>query len=102
MLVMLTAVTAIAVEVSVSILSRGVVDPVSAESLPYWTDRFGVNAELRTIPADQLDDQLALMRAAGVTWIRQEFDWNALEPERGRYDWAEYDRIVAAIDAESG
>ncbi|MEB2367556.1 MAG: hypothetical protein OZ933_15875, partial [Chloroflexota bacterium] len=50
-LVMLTAVTAIAVEVSVSILSRGVVDPVSAESLPYWTDRFGVNAELRTIPA---------------------------------------------------
>lgn len=101
-LVMLTAVTAIAVEVSVSILSRGVVDPVSAESLPYWTDRFGVNAELRTIPADQLDDQLALMRAAGVTWIRQEFDWNALEPERGRYDWAEYDRIVAAIDAESG
>lgn len=96
---LLSAVVAISVELSIGANTRGIVDPVAAGYLPYWQERLGVNAELRTIPADQLDDQLALMRSAGVRWIRQQFDWNSIEPERGRYDWTEYDRIVAAVDA---
>jgi hypothetical protein len=31
---------------------------------------------------------------AGVRWTREEFDWHAIEPEKGRYDWTFYDSLV--------
>jgi len=36
----------------------------------------------------------ALGRDAGVKWSREEFQWHRIEPEKGRFDWAYYDRLV--------
>jgi len=36
----------------------------------------------------------AMGRAAGVKWSREEMLWHRIEPERGRFDWAYYDRVV--------
>jgi hypothetical protein len=30
-----------------------------------------------------------------VSWVREEFNWNTIEPSRGVHDWAGYDRSVA-------
>ena len=42
--------------------------------------------------ADGLDQQAA----AGVRTLRQTFDWARIEPRRGHYDFALYDRLVLA------
>jgi hypothetical protein len=39
--------------------------------------------------------QLAAMRAAGVTLLRQVFDWSLVERRRGHYDFSAYDSFVA-------
>ncbi|MCX6018620.1 MAG: O-antigen ligase family protein [Chloroflexi bacterium] len=61
--------------------------------------QLGVNAAL-----DQYDDatlaaRLDLLRTAGVRAVRQEFRWNDIEPQRGKWNWAVSDRIVAAMRA---
>ncbi|MDD5729058.1 MAG: beta-galactosidase, partial [Victivallales bacterium] len=33
---------------------------------------------------------------AGVKWSREEFSWERIEPERGKFDWTFYDKVVAA------
>jgi hypothetical protein len=40
--------------------------------------------------------QLKAMRAAGVTLIRQVFDWASIEIHRGTYSFSAYDPVVAA------
>ncbi len=38
---------------------------------------------------------LQMAREAGITWIKQQFSWEEIEPQRkGEFDWAKYDRIV--------
>ncbi|MGD8622928.1 MAG: beta-galactosidase [Anaerolineae bacterium] len=38
---------------------------------------------------------LEMAREAGIVWIKQQFSWEEIEPQRkGEYDWAKYDRIV--------
>jgi hypothetical protein len=41
------------------------------------------------------NSQLAAMHAAGVTLLRQVFDWSIVERRRGRYDFSAYDSFVA-------
>ena len=55
------------------------VDPV----LPY-----GINAHL---PSSSLLDRVA---AAGIAWIRVDFNWFMMEPARGVYDWTITDAVV--------
>lgn len=78
---------------------RGYVDATRDANLPYRVPRLGVNAELAQYDESMLEAQLDLMQQAHVTWIRQEFRWNEIEPRPGEYDWAAADRIVAAIAA---
>jgi polysaccharide biosynthesis protein PslG len=40
--------------------------------------------------------QLTAMRAAGVTLLRQTFDWSVIERRRGVYNFSLYDPLVAA------
>ena len=90
---------------AVSLLAReehlyGVVNPVFAESLPFRTPLFGVNAELTSYRSDEeLERQLRLMQDAGVTWVRQFVYWDHVELVRGQFDWDGYDRIVDAVSA---
>lgn len=37
---------------------------------------------------------LWLARAAGITWIREDFAWSTLEPQRGRFDWTRTDALM--------
>lgn len=76
---------------------RGVEDPLQADALPYRLPRLGVNAELNRYDNAQLDDQLMLMDSAGVTWVRQYFYWDGIEPAPGQFMWGETDRILGAI-----
>ena len=58
---------------------------------------FGVNVELSQYDEAELERALDLIEAGGFRWVRQTFPWAEIEPQRGRYEWAIWDRIVAAV-----
>jgi hypothetical protein len=53
-------------------------------ALPY-----GINAHL---PSSAQLDRVA---AAGIAWIRVDFNWFMMEPARGVYDWTTADAVVS-------
>lgn len=77
---------------------RGYEDATQTQNLPFRVPRLGVNAELTQYAPEDLAQQLAWMDAANITWIRQIFPWDGIEPEAGLYDWAVWDAIVEAVD----
>lgn len=65
-------------------------------------DFFGVVApELLPAKPGALDQALGAQAKAGVNLIRQPFLWQEIEPRRGTYAWAPYDRLVGEA-AKSG
>ncbi|MGQ9887090.1 MAG: O-antigen ligase family protein [Aggregatilineales bacterium] len=76
---------------------RGYVDPLTNAHLPYRVPRLGVNAELTQYQGQELNAQLEAMRTAHVTWVRQFFPWDLIEPQPGVYAWDVWDRIVSAV-----
>ncbi len=46
--------------------------------------------------AGEVDEQFALLQAAGVRWTRVGIPWEQLEPERGKLNWGPADRVVQA------
>jgi O-antigen ligase len=76
---------------------RGYVNPVESSNLPFCVPRFGANVELSQYTDAELDEQLRLMEASGITWVRQFARWDELEPRQGVYNWDEWDRLTAAI-----
>ncbi len=55
---------------------------------------------LHDMPTDQLDAQLADMRALGVGWIRIDVGWNDVQPKDAlTYDWTKTDAVVSAAQA---
>ena len=77
---------------------RGHVDATRTKELPYILPRLGVNAELSQYKEAELTTQLSKMQAAQITWVRQFFPWDEIEPEAGRFDWKPWDEIVFAVD----
>ncbi len=73
---------------------RGYVDATQDSNLPYRIPRLGVNAELTQYSPNQLTHQLDLMRQANITWVRQFFRWDQIEPQQGVYQWDQIDQIV--------
>lgn len=57
----------------------------------------GITIEL--LDADPATQQAALQRLqeSGFGWVRQRFDWAALETEPGQYTWEASDTLLAAI-----
>ena len=48
----------------------------------------------------QMNADLDAMVAAGMTWVRADFYWSSIEPQRGRFAWGATDNFVrAATDA---
>ena len=45
-------------------------------------------------PAD-VERTLTDLAAVGCGWVRADFDWPSIEPERGTFDWTDTDRFVA-------
>ncbi len=56
----------------------------------------GVNVALEQYDPDQLEAEVAHIKQAGFSWIRQTFPWAQIESEQGQFDWAPWDRIVQA------
>lgn len=54
---------------------------------------FGVNIHFtRALPGE-----LGLLANGGFRWVRMDLFWNTVEQEQGRYTFAEYDALVAAM-----
>ncbi len=51
---------------------------------------FGINAH---VPDDTTLDRMV---AAGVDWVRYDFNWIQLEPQQGQFNWGFMDRAVAS------
>lgn len=56
---------------------------------------FGVNIHF-TRPAP---GEMALMEASGIRFVRMDLFWHMVEQERGRYDFSDYDVLVAEMSA---
>ncbi len=54
----------------------------------------GVNVALEQYDEPHLITELAQIKQAGFSWIRQTFPWAQIEPQQGQFDWAKWDRIV--------
>jgi len=81
---------------------RGHVDATRTQELPYILPRLGVNAELTQYAPADLPAQLARMQDAGVTWVRQFFPWNEIEPGPGQFAWESWDALVGAFEKFPG
>jgi hypothetical protein len=53
---------------------------------------FGVNAQL--FPQNN-SFEMPLLKNAGVQWVRADFAWYSLEPERGVFNWERWDQSAA-------
>lgn len=56
---------------------------------------YGANFFLeREVEAWKRDRTLAMARDAGITWARQQFPWEEIEPAPDEFNWDKYDGIV--------
>ncbi|MCC6728467.1 MAG: cellulase family glycosylhydrolase [Chthonomonadales bacterium] len=46
---------------------------------------------------DPRTGEMRMLADGGFRWVRMDFDWNAIETERGKYDFRAYDRLMAAL-----
>lgn len=58
-------------------------------------DGLGVNIHFTGAPARDLDG----LQQGGFRWARMDFVWDAIEKQKGVYDFAAYDALVAGLDA---
>lgn len=48
----------------------------------------------------EMTSALADIKNLGITWVRTDFAWSAIQPvSASSYNWANYDRFVAAVNA---
>jgi polysaccharide biosynthesis protein PslG len=59
-------------------------------------DGLGVNIHF----TDPQPGEMEMIAAAGFKWIRNDLAWAATEREKGRYDFAAYDRLLAALEKQ--
>ena len=65
-------------------------------NVPLASDKsWGVTADLAAMSEGERATALQRMEEAGFQWLRQRFAWDAIEPERNTYEWADWDAIVA-------
>jgi polysaccharide biosynthesis protein PslG len=61
---------------------------------PVIPDGVGVNIHFVT----GHDRDLDLIAAAGFKFVRMDFAWTSIEKQKGKYDWSEYDQLMANLD----
>jgi hypothetical protein len=73
----------------------------STHSIPYTdVNPYGANFFLdREVEEWKQEKTLEMAKAAGIGWIKQQFSWEEIEPERkGELDWSKADRIVSLAE----
>lgn len=84
-------------------LAAVLVSPLTKDQDPLpWLPRaadksLGVNVDLSRMDAEAREQALESMQAAGLRWVRQRFPWDAIEPDRGSFQWTPWDEIVTGI-----
>jgi hypothetical protein len=76
-------------------LNGALAAPPGVLPAPTVPDGLGVNIHF----ADPRPGEMEMLAAAGFRWVRMDFAWGATEKERGKYDFAPYERLLAALDA---
>jgi hypothetical protein len=57
---------------------------------------FGMGLYLgRYRPGAEMEQAARMARDGGVKWSREDFAWSRIEPQKGRFDWAFYDDLLA-------
>ena len=56
----------------------------------------GMSVQLINDSQATVDREFDLMSSMHTTWVRADFDWSAVEGQRGQYNWAYADRLAAA------
>jgi hypothetical protein len=64
-----------------------------ATAIPAQATGFGINAH---IPSSAISDRI---ENAGIEWVRIDFLWSFVEPEKDVYDWTVYDALVDRLEA---
>jgi len=78
---------------------RGMESGLSPSLAPLVQPRYGTNVALEQYTTDQaLRQALQAAKGLGVGVVRQHLPWAEIERERGQFDWARWDRLVAAVD----
>ncbi len=70
--------------------------PFGVLEFPHWNHQWN---NYKYPDGKSLKKALVLMKKAGIDWIRMDFLWQEIEPEKGRFDFAKYDRIVELFRA---
>jgi hypothetical protein len=61
-----------------------------------YTGRVGLNTHLVWLSQSAAHSALSQARAGGVDWVREEFPWGAVEPQRGKFSWSRTDALMSA------
>jgi hypothetical protein len=69
-----------------------------ATTNPY-AGRIGISSHFYWLSEAGSRTQMARLKSGGVTWIREDFRWDRLEPQQGVYDWKRTDAVMAAAAA---
>jgi hypothetical protein len=81
------------------LVAIAVVVPVVAFATRGEEARIGISTHLQW-SGEPIAPQVAALREGGVRWIREDFQWAAIEPERGRFVWRGTDALMAAAAEE--
>jgi len=69
---------------------------VNASEIPDAAIPNGVGVNIHFVTGHEQD--LDLIAAAGFKFVRMDFAWTAIEIQKGKYDWSEYDQLMANLD----
>ncbi|MGD0453276.1 MAG: beta-galactosidase [Solirubrobacteraceae bacterium] len=58
----------------------------------------GMNASLKGEGSNGTED-IAKMRSLGVSWTREDLAWSEAEPEKGVFNWTNFDHLIAETKA---
>ncbi len=61
---------------------------------PVVPNGFGVNVHFLEAQPGELE----MLARAGFRWIRTDFDWTAMERQKGVYDFSRWDRFVSSLE----
>lgn len=82
-------------------LHRGVESGVER---PYVVQPSGrelsTNVDLRRFSQEERGDVARTIGDSGFVYVRQTFQWSAIEPRQGQFTWDVYDQIVSSLNAE--
>jgi hypothetical protein len=69
---------------------------LSASEVPDAVIPEGVGVNIHFVTGHEQD--LDLIAAAGFKFVRMDFAWEAIEKQKGKYDWSEYDQLMANLE----